>query len=149
MKKVCFIVILFCWLTDVYSQIKVSVEHIEKDSSINLSILNTGKDTIMIYDSHHNRLSIVRFDLYSQGNPKPYETWCTLGTYSGRKRLPIIQLGPKEVYNFTYSELTSWENRPYNKVEVYYEIVYKKGSLINPTKEFKTITGHIGPFCRD
>ena len=145
MKRTYFIVaFLFC-LTSSYSQIKVSVKHIEEENSLVLSILNTGTDTILISDSHRNRLSMVKISLYSQDNSEPCETWCTLGTNQEPKALPIIELAPNKVNNHTYRKLSSWKKGPYNKIELYYDLVYRLGSLINSTPEHKSLRGTITP----
>ncbi len=103
-----------------------------------MSITNTDTDTIMISDSHYcNTFSRVMISLYPRDNSKPYKDWHTLG----KGALQIIELGPNETYCYTYKSLTSYKKEPYKKIELYYELVYRKGSLRNPTLKFKVLTG--------
>lgn len=145
MKKIYSIIVFVLFFVNAYSQIKVSVKHIEKENSLVLSILNIGTDTILISDSHHNRLSMVKISLYPQDNSEKFETWCTLGTNQTHKSLHIIELAPNKNYNYTYKNLSSWKKGPYNKIELYYDLVYRIGSLINSTPEFKSLRGRITP----
>lgn len=126
-----------CYLADAHSQIKVSIKHIEQENSLRLSITNTDTDTIMVSDSRHNRLSMVTISLYPQDGSKPYKDWHTLGTNS----LHIIELSPNETYCYTYESLDSYKKGPYKKIELYYELVYRKGSLRNPTQKFHILKG--------
>lgn len=143
MKKFFLTIISLFYLTNVYPQIEINIKHIEKDNTLLLDITNVDTDTILIADSYLNRLSMVKISLYPKDNSEPYEDWCTLGTDPHHGILPVIELEPNGSYSHTYRQLTFWEKGPYSKIEVYYEIFYKHGSLkkSNFARNFDIIRG--------
>ena len=144
MKKIFILTLLLCCFTNTYSQIKVSLKHIEEEDCLMLNITNTDTDTIMINDSHHGiMLSRVMISLYPKDNSTPYKDWHTLGTESSS----IIELGPNQTYCYTYKPLTSYKKGPYKKIELYYNLVYRKGSLRNPRQlKYEIIRGNTNPY---